>query len=228
MPLTDRSFALEHSQFLSTPSGTNQHQREQVLNWLADNVPQSRIHHVLRVEQVAIQLAHHHHLDSKKAALAGLMHDLAKYFESERLLKMARAANLEITPVDEANPHLLHADISAIVAQEQFGVQDREILQAIANHTLGRPEMDLLSCVVFLADSIEPGRGNHPKLEAIRKVCWENLYQAVWMTCDHSLTQLMETRKLIHPRMVLTRNWALQISQAQRLAAGKMPAATTS
>lgn len=208
---------------MSRPSRTNQDQREQVLNWLAVNVPQSRIQHILRVEQVAIQLANHHYLDSKKAAQAGLMHDLAKYFEPERLLNIARAANLELAPVDEVNPHLLHADVSAIVAQEQFGVHDQEVLQAIANHTLGQPAMGPLSCVVFLADSIEPGRGNSPKLEEIRNVCWENLYQAVWITCDHSLKQLMKTRKLIHPRMVLTRNWALQMSQVQLHSASTIP-----
>jgi len=215
--------ALERSQFGPPLSGANPYPRQQVLNWLADNVPQHRIDHILRVEQMAAQLAHHYQLDGEKAAQAGLMHDLAKYFKPERLLAIARTANIELTPVEEANPHLLHADVSAIVAQEQFGVQDQKVLQAIANHTLGRPNMDRLSCVVFLADSIEPGRGNNPKLEEIRKVCWENLYQAVWMTCDRSLEHLIETRKLIHPRMIFTRNWALKMAQGQLLSGSKYP-----
>lgn len=197
----------------SMPSG-NGCQREQVLSWLAENTPQPRIQHILRVEQTATQLARDYCLDPGKAAQAGLLHDLAKYFKPARLLEIARSKGLELTSVDQANPHLLHADVSAVVAHDRFGVADPEILAAIANHTLGRPGMDLLSCVVFLADSLEPGRGNSPELETIRQVCSENLYQAVWMTCDRTLKHLIENGNLIHPRMVLTRNWALQIAQS--------------
>jgi len=204
-----------YNSFPPKPLSSAEYQREQILSWLAENVPESRTQHILRVEKMAMQLAQQHHLDVHKAATAGLLHDLAKYFLPTRLLEMAKAAKLELTAVDLANPHLLHADISAIIAAEEFGVTDSEILQAIANHTLGKPGMDQLSCVVFLADSIEPGRGNHPQLEAIRKICVLNLYQAVWMTCDRTLSHLIATGALMHPRMVLTRNWALQMSPAK-------------
>lgn len=184
--------------------------RNRVLAWLADNVPQVRIEHILRVEQMALALAEHYNLDVEKAAQAGLMHDLAKYFKPQRLLVIARTENLDIDPVSEATPHLLHADVSAIVARDTFGVNDEEVLQAIANHTLGRPEMSLLSCIVFLADSLEPGRGNTPELETLRKISYQNLYQAVWLTSDYSLKFLLEKQCLIHPRTIATRNWFLQ------------------
>lgn len=189
--------------------------RQQVLDWLAKHVPESRIKHSLGVEQMAIALAKAHHQDVEKAAQAGLMHDLAKYFKSSRLLEMARAEQLPLDPVDEANPHLLHADVSAIVAREEFGIADSEILLAIANHTLGRPGMDPLSCIVFLADSLEPGRGDTPELNALRQTSYHDLAQAIWMTCDYSFCHLLETRRLIHPRTVLTRNWFLQMAKGQ-------------
>ena len=184
--------------------------RDQVLAWLANNVPQSRLNHILRVEQMAVKLAEHHNLDVEKAATAGLMHDLAKYFKPPQLLEMARAEGLDIDPVSEATPHLLHAEVSAIVARDTFGVKDEEVLQAIANHTLGRPGMSRLSCIVFLADSLEPGRGNTPELEALRQISCQNLAQAVWLTCDYSVKFLLETHCLIHPRTIATRNWFLQ------------------
>lgn len=184
--------------------------RDRVLVWLGNNVPESRLNHILRVEQMALELAEHYKLDVEKAASAGLMHDLAKYFKPQKLLEMARSERLDIDPVSEANPHLLHADVSAIVARDTFGVKDEEVLQAIANHTLGRPGMTRLSCVVFLADSLEPGRGNTSELEALRRLSCQNLYQAVWLTCDYSLKFLLETHSLIHPRTIATRNWFLQ------------------
>jgi predicted HD superfamily hydrolase involved in NAD metabolism len=159
---------------------------------------------------MSAQLARHHKLDIEKAAQAGLLHDLAKYFKPARLLKIARAEGLEIDPVSEAHPHLLHAEVSAIVARDTFGIKDEEVLQAIANHTLGRPGMSLLSCIVFLADTLEPGRGNTPELETLRQLSHQNLHQAVWLTCDYSLKFLLETHCLIHPQTISTRNWFLE------------------
>ncbi|MBD2432161.1 MULTISPECIES: bis(5'-nucleosyl)-tetraphosphatase (symmetrical) YqeK [Fischerella] len=190
--------------------------RQKVLAWLAENVPSSRINHILRVEQMVVELAQHYQLDREKAATAGLMHDLAKYFPSKKLLLMAEVAGLEIDEVMVASPHLLHADVSAIVAKETFGVQDEEVLQAIANHTLGRPGMSPLSCIVFLADTLEPGRGDSAQLQALRKTSFENLERAVWLTCDYMFKFLLESPSLIHPRAIATRNWFLQKSRTKQ------------
>ncbi|MBD2016655.1 bis(5'-nucleosyl)-tetraphosphatase (symmetrical) YqeK [Microcoleus sp. FACHB-53] len=189
--------------------------RDQVLTWLADNVPASRLQHILGVEQMSVELARHYHLDVAKAAQAGLMHDLAKYFKPNVLLQMARDKGIEIDPICEATPHLLHADVSAIVAKEQFGMQDEEVMEAIAHHTLGRPGMSPLSCVVFLADSLEPSRGQTPELERLRQVSKQDLYKAICLTSEYSLGFLFDSRCLIHPRTILTRNWALGLSRHQ-------------
>lgn len=190
--------------------------RQRILAWLAANVPESRINHTLRVEQTAIHLAQTHGqlpgLNSGKAAQAALMHDLAKYFKPQQLLDIAKQEGWNLDPVDEINPHLLHADVGAVVARDQFNVQDQEILAAIADHTLGRPGMGALSCVVFLADSLEPERGDTPELNALRQISQQDLYRAVWLTCEHTLNHLIATQRLIHPRAVLTRNWFLQHS----------------
>jgi predicted HD superfamily hydrolase involved in NAD metabolism len=187
--------------------------REKVLAWLTQRVPAARITHILGVEQTAGDLARHYGLDEAKARSAGLLHDAAKYFKPQLLLQMAQKEGLELDSVLEAHPHLLHADASAIVARDEFGVVDREILDAIANHTLGRPNMSQLSCTVFIADTIEPSRGNTASLEALREASVQNLYAAVWQTSDYSLKYLLETRCYIHPRTVLTRNWALQMAR---------------
>ena len=184
--------------------------RDQVLTWLAQNVSAQRLQHILGVEQMCIELAHCHRVDSEKAAQAGLLHDLAKFFEPLRLLQMAQAEGIEIDAICRATPHLLHAEVSAIVARDQFGVQDEEILNAVRHHTLGCPHMSQLSCIVFVADALEPSRGSTPELEAMRSGCRENLYKSVQQTCDYSLKHLMKTGRLIHPRTILTRNWALQ------------------
>jgi predicted HD superfamily hydrolase involved in NAD metabolism len=185
--------------------------RQRAIAWLEENVNEHRLQHILGVESMSVELARYHDLDSLKAGQAGLLHDLAKFFKPKKLLKMAEDAGIEIDEICRAHPHLLHADVSAVVAEEEFGITDGEILDAIRNHTLGQPNMSDLSCVVFLADALEPGRGDSPELNALRQLSQQDLHKCVQQTCDYSLKYLLTTYNPIHPRTVLTRNWALQM-----------------
>ena len=191
--------------------------RDLVLKWLAENVPKSRVQHTLRVEDLASDLAQRHQIDVEQTAQAALLHDLAKYFKPKRLLTMARTHDIPLDAVLEANPRLLHAEVSAIVAQQQFQVQEAAILDAIRHHTLGAPGMGAMSCIVFLADSLEPGRGDAADLNQIRTICKTNLLHGVALNCDRTLQQLLQQQRPIHPRMVQTRNWALHSLQKKSM-----------
>ncbi len=182
--------------------------RDRIISWLKKNVSDHRLQHILGVEETCITLARCHQLNESQAAQAGLMHDLAKFFPPQKLLKIASEAKIPIDEVCLQNPHLLHAEVSAVVAQEEFKVEDPQILAAIGNHTLGAPQMSKLSCVVFIADVLEPNRGDNAELAAMRIVATNNLYKCVQQTSDYSLKYLLSKQKIIHPRTVLTRNWA--------------------
>ena len=183
--------------------------RDRIISWLEKNVSSHRLQHILGVESTSIALARYHQLDEKQAAQAGLMHDLAKFFSPAKLLKIATEVNIPIDQVCRQHPHLLHAEVGAVVAQREFEIHDPEILTAIANHTLGAPQMSKLSCIVFIADVLEPNRGDNDQLAAMRIVAQENLYKCVQQTSDYSLEYLLSKQKIVHPRTVLTRNWAL-------------------
>jgi predicted HD superfamily hydrolase involved in NAD metabolism len=190
--------------------------RQQVITWLKNNVSPPRLQHILGVEAYAAQLAQHHGVDPQKAAQAGLMHDLAKFFPAQQLLTMAREEGLVLDDVLVQHPHLIHAEVSAIVARDRFGVTDIEILDAIRHHTLGCPDMTALSSIIFIADAIEPNRGDTAELETLRQISPVNLYQALLLTCDYSFAHLLHKQRVIHPRTVLTRNWALQQFNSRR------------
>lgn len=184
--------------------------REKVIAWLENNVSAHRIEHILGVEATCIELAQQHQVSPKKAAKAGLLHDLAKFFPPDKLLKIASKAEIKIDPISQQHPHLLHADVSAVVAKKEFDIKNQQILDAISNHTLGCPKMSPLSCIVYIADTIEPGRGNTPQLNRLREIAAKDLYLGVWETSDYALQYLISDRKIIHPRTVATRNWALK------------------
>jgi predicted HD superfamily hydrolase involved in NAD metabolism len=119
---------------------------------------EDRYEHSLRVARCGETLARRHGVDAEKARLAGLLHDLARLYTPARLLAECEARELPIAPFERAHPMLLHARLGAALARERFGVDDTEVLSAIEKHTTGAGEMSRLDCVVYLADSLEPGR----------------------------------------------------------------------
>lgn len=119
---------------------------------------QHRYAHSVRVARCADVLAQRHGADAKKARLAGLLHDLARLYTPEMLLAESEARGLPISAAERAHPMLLHAKLGAAIARERFGVDDPQVLSAIEKHTTGAGEMSPLDCIVYLADSLEPGR----------------------------------------------------------------------
>jgi len=61
---------------------------------------------------------------------------------------------------------LLHGPAAAARLAEE-GVTDQPLLNAVAWHTLGHPDLDLLGRCLYVADYIEPGRTYEPGLLAV-------------------------------------------------------------
>jgi predicted HD superfamily hydrolase involved in NAD metabolism len=117
-----------------------------------------RYAHSVRVARCAEVLAQRHGIDPAKARIAGMLHDLARLYSAAQLIEECEARGLRIADFERAHPVLLHAGLGAAIARERFGIEDSEVLSAIEKHTTGAGEMSPLDCVVYLADSLEPGR----------------------------------------------------------------------
>jgi predicted HD superfamily hydrolase involved in NAD metabolism len=117
-----------------------------------------RYAHSVRVARCADVLAQRHGADPSKARTAGMLHDLARLYEPQRLLDECEMRGMPIGAFERAHPMLLHARLGAVLARELFGVRDGDVLSAIEKHTTAAGEMSPLDCVVYLADSLEPNR----------------------------------------------------------------------
>jgi predicted HD superfamily hydrolase involved in NAD metabolism len=117
-----------------------------------------RYAHVLRVARMAAQLARAHGIDPDRAREAAMLHDLARLFSPDRLLRECAERGLAADDFERAAPIVLHARVGAELARERFGVTDEAILSAIRKHTLADAVMSPLDAVVYLADGLEPGR----------------------------------------------------------------------
>ena len=95
--------------------------REQVITWLGDNISSHRLQPILGVGRVCFGLVNHNKVSSRKAAVAGLMHNLAEFFSTLELLAVARNERLGVGCVYVSDFYLLHVEVSAVAAGEQFG-----------------------------------------------------------------------------------------------------------
>lgn len=124
-------------------------------NWLKENLYEERYIHSIGVMEAAVELAQMFNMDIEKARITGLLHDAAKCFSNEKLLEIIHQHIPEVHDCELLNYKTLHAPVSAYLAKTQFGIEDREILDAIRWHTLGRCNMCDFEKIIFLADKIE-------------------------------------------------------------------------
>lgn len=173
---------------------------------LASRLKPTRYEHSLGVSATAAFLAQRFDLDIEKARVAGLLHDCARQYPNEALAAEAQRRGIEIGLVEAAMPLLLHAYIGASLIQEEYGVQDQEIAQAIYRHTVGGSGMTDLDKIIYFADMIEPNR-DYPEVEMLRRLSREaSLDEMVLAGLSQSIAFVNRKGHLIHPDTVTARN----------------------
>lgn len=166
---------------------------------MKEELSDDRFEHTIGVMYTAESLAMRYGVDMTKAAVAGLLHDCAKCIPNAQKLKMCKKHDIEITEMEEKNPSLLHAKLGAYMAETAYGVEDPEILSAIKWHTTGKPDMSMLDIIIYMADYIEPNRDKAPNLKQIRKLCFENIEEALYQVLEGTLEYLSDRPDMIDP-----------------------------
>ena len=149
---------------------------------------EKRLRHTAGVVLTAIALAERYGADPKKAQTAALLHDCAKYLPDEELIRLSKDPE-KILPV-------LHSEVGAVLASEEYGVCDPEILEAIRLHTTGDKDMSTLDKIIYLSDMIEPSR-DFPGVEELRQD--GDLDKRVYAAMMHCVEYLEKKGGRIHP-----------------------------
>jgi predicted HD superfamily hydrolase involved in NAD metabolism len=166
---------------------------------MKEALSEDRYEHTIGVMYTAESLAMRYGIDMTKAAVAGLLHDCAKCIPNAQKLKMCKKNDIEISEMEAKNPSLLHAKLGAFLAEEVYGVKDPEILSAINWHTTGKPDMSMLDIIIYMADYIEPNRDKAQNLKEIRKLCFENIEEALYQVLEGTLNYLSGRPDMIDP-----------------------------
>ena len=136
--------------------------------YVKEHVDEYRYRHIQGVVKAAEIYARKYGADVNKARIAAVFHDACK------------------------GPHsgLGHGEAAAKIIREEFGITDPDIVNAIANHTVGRVGMSLLEKVIKLADLLEDGR-TYEDLPAIRE------YEKTQTDINKTYLKIAEAQKKI-------------------------------
>ena len=113
---------------------------------------EKRWKHTLGVAVICAQNAPRAHVSEEQAVTMAALHDVAKYLQpSSPYLK-------GFTCLEGVPDAVVHQYSGAYVARHTFGITDKTVLDAIACHTSGKPDMNDADKLLFLADLIEESR----------------------------------------------------------------------
>lgn len=157
---------------------------------LKSELDRERYEHTLGVMYTSAALAMCHGEDLEHALLAGLLHDCAKCIPGDKKIKLCSKYHLSISEIERENPSLLHAKLGAFLAAKKYHIKNKEILDAIASHTTGRPQMSLLEKIVYIADYMEPGREELPDMPEVRRLAFHNIDECLYRILKDSLIYL--------------------------------------
>ena len=142
------------------------------------NLSPKRYEHTCNVRKLAVKLAKAHGADEKKAALAALLHDIAKELPRDRLLQIFTENAIIAGNAAQRPAPVWHGICAAILARTEWGVTDEAVLSAIACHTAGKPGMTQLDKILYLADMTSAER-DWPGVEKLRKLELKDLDAAM-------------------------------------------------
>ena len=139
-----------------------------------------RFEHSVSVSFTCTALAMRYGYDIQKAELAGLMHDCAKRFTDSELIQKCQKHGVALTEAEIKAPAVIHAKYGAYLAENKYGIQDPEIISAIACHTTGKPDMTTLDKILYIADYIEPRRDKADNLPQMRYLAFQDLDETMY------------------------------------------------
>ncbi len=177
---------------------------EQLEYAMESTLSEGRYRHTLGVSYTAAALAMRYGVAVEDARIAGLLHDCAKELTDEERLSICDKNGLPMNEVERNNPYLLHAKVGAWMAEKEYGITNRDILNAIAYHITGRENMSLLEKAVFVADYIEPGRTQAPKLPEIRQLAFLDIDRALVRVLEDTLSYVKEGGSACDPATEVT------------------------
>lgn len=163
---------------------------EKYRKYVKERLNKKRYIHSVGVAYTAANLAYIYDIDIDKARIAGILHDNAKCFDSDELIKRCKKENIPLSKYELEMPELIHSKLGSYIAHSELNINDNDVLNAITYHTTGRPNMSLLERIIYVADYIEPNRSNLDNMEYIRKCAYKDINEAIVLISESTINYI--------------------------------------
>ena len=158
-----------------------------------------RFIHVLGVSHTAAILAQCAGVPQRPAIEAALLHDLAKEVSLDELKDDLERRGRPIPAEDEGHRPLWHAWAASVWAEQDFGVDDPDVLEAIRIHPTAEADISRVAQVVFLADYTEPTR-KWDGVDDLRRLARRDFDAAFSTAVERKIAHVRARGKPVHIR----------------------------
>ena len=160
---------------------------------LMPRLPEQLFIHCLSTARLAKALAKSNHVDTNRAYVAGILHDVSKSLPKDEIEKIIQVHYPSKKRVPE---YSWHQYASAYIAQTEFGINDKKTLKAIQSHSRATKSMTKLEKIIYSADKLEEKREFAQQVQEIRKIAYEDIDQAFIMTMEDQLQYFLKSGKV--------------------------------
>ena len=181
---------------------------QKIFDYLQKNLTPKRYHHTICVYELAVNLAKFYNEDIHAVSIAALLHDCAKCMTTEQSIKYIIKNKIKIKYYDFAItylPQVLHSFIGADIAKKTFRIKNKNIINAIKNHTVGRTKMTNIEKIIFIADALSADRKH--KLPVPKKDIFSNLNNVFKLVLQNKIKYVVSNFQILHPDIVKIWNY---------------------
>jgi predicted HD superfamily hydrolase involved in NAD metabolism len=181
---------------------------EEYINLIKSRLSDYRFYHSICVADKAKELAKKHGVDSEKAYVAGILHDIMKEENLDVQKNIIEQDGYKMTAVEIASPNVYHQMSGAKYVESELGIDDSNIISGIRYHSTGHENMTTFEMVIYLADFTSADR-NYPDVDKMREKTDEGLLKGMLYSLTYTITKLANQNKQIHPDTIHCYNWVL-------------------
>lgn len=164
---------------------------EEIKSLLKERLSKKRYTHSLNVASEAQRLAKLYGADPVKAYLAGLLHDICKELPHGEQEELMLEGDMELTGTELSSKSLWHGPAGAYYVNAYLGIEDKDIINAIRFHTVGRSGMSILEEIIYMADLISEDR-SYKDVDKMRKLAYSDLNRAMLEAICFSVRSVTE------------------------------------
>ena len=177
-----------------------------IREYIEKNYPDDLKRHTYAVYDTARALAGRYGADEEKAGNAALFHDMFRSVAERTLNYYIKHLSLGEKYYNNAN--LAHGKIAAVIMERDYGITDKDILNAVKYHTTGRAGMSVLEKIIYVADAIEPGR-EYPGVEQIREIACKSLDAACLRSMETTIEYIKARGYFLDSDTVTARDYLI-------------------